>query len=143
MQLSEVLAIKSEADRGRWFQLLHPVTGANTGLALLVAGPDSDRQARAQAQMVDDLSEVADPQSGRVSGDDRAACHLALLARCVIDWRVTEEGQAVPFTEKALLRLLSVAWVRMQVDAFAGARGLYFDTPAPTLNDLGAVDAKA
>ena len=71
MRLEDVLSIKAEADRGRWFTLLHPVTGEDTGLALQIAGPDSDRQARAQAQMVDDLAEVADPQTGRVSGADR------------------------------------------------------------------------
>lgn len=126
MQLDEILSIKGEADRGRWFTLLHPVTGADTGLALLVAGPDSDRQARAQAQMVDDLAEVADPQTGRVSGQDRAACHLAFLARCLIDWKVSEGGEALPFNEARAKRLLSVAWVRMQADGFAGSRSVYF-----------------
>lgn len=126
MRLEDVLSIRAEADRGRWFTLLHPVTGEDTGLALQIAGPDSDRQARAQAQMVDDLAEVADPQTGRVSGADRAACHLDLLVRCIIGWRVEEGGEPVPFTEARAKRLLSVAWVRMQVDAFAGTRAVYF-----------------
>lgn len=41
-------------------------------------------------------------------------------ARRVIAWDVKEEGKPVPFDTRNVLKLLSVAWVREQIDAFAG-----------------------
>lgn len=66
MELNDILSGAEDQNRGRWFELLHPVTGAATGVRLLVAGPDSRVQAEALALMTDDLSEAADDQ-GRVT----------------------------------------------------------------------------
>lgn len=137
MELNDILSGAEDQNRGRWFELLHPVTGAATGLRLLVAGPDSRVQAEALALMTDDLSEAADDQ-GRVSGSDRAECHRRLLARCILDWRVTEGGEPLPYSHDRAKRLLAVAWVKAQVDAFAANRAVYF-WPA----DKGAADAAA
>jgi hypothetical protein len=125
MQISEILSGAEDQDRGRWFDLLHPVTGKTTGIALHVAGPDSRRQAEALALMTDELAEAAD-DSGRVRGTARAVIHRQMLARCILDWKATEDGKPVPFSHEALLRLLTVAWVKAQADAFAAARSVYF-----------------
>lgn len=122
---SDILAQAEDQDRGKWFPLLHPVTGAETGISLLVAGPDSRRQADALALLTDDLADLAD-EAGRVNGAGRAAAHRRMLARCVLDWKAEEEGQPVPFNFSAVLRLLGVAWVKAQVDTFAAARSVYF-----------------
>ena len=124
MDLSEILSNVEDQQRGRWFELLHPVTGAPVGVSLLIAGPDSRVQAEALAIMTDELAEVSDDH-GRVSGAARAECHRRLLARCVLDWRATEEGEPLAFTHERLLRLLSVAWVKAQIDTFAGNRSVY------------------
>lgn len=125
MDLSDIEANAYDQNRGRWFDLLDPVTGATTGMALLIAGPDSRVQAEAAAQMVDDLANVADAD-GRVSGSDRVKVRRALLARCILDWRMTEDAQPVPLTHKTALRLLSAAaWVTAQVDSFAGNRRVF------------------
>jgi hypothetical protein len=141
MQLSDIIAGSADQDRGRWFELLHPVTGAATGIALLVAGPDSRVQAEALAAMTDDLAEMSDAD-GRVSGASRAECHIRLLSRCILDWRAVEDGKPVPFSSATLARVLRVAWVKAQVDAFAGSRAPYFP-PEPEIELVGADDAKA
>ncbi|MFO1202980.1 MAG: hypothetical protein U1E58_10140 [Tabrizicola sp.] len=122
---SDILAQAEDQDRGRWFQLMHPVTGAPVGISLLVTGPDSRKAAEVAALMVDDLAEAAD-ELGRVRGKDRAEIQRRALARRVLDWKAEEEGKAVPFSHAALLRLLIVGWVQAQVDTFCGARAPWF-----------------
>lgn len=122
---SDILAQAEDQDRGRWFPLLHPVTGAPVGVSLLVTGPDSRKSAEVAALMVDDLAEAAD-DLGRVRGAARADIHRRALARRVLDWKAEEEGKAVPFSHAALLRLLVVGWVNSQLDTFCAARSPWF-----------------
>ena len=125
MQLDDILANAEDQDRGQWFDLLDPLTGAPTGLRLRVAGPDSATQARARLKMVDELAEAADDE-GRISAEAREKCRLNSLARCVLGWEVSEAGEPVPFTHANVLRLLrAAAWVHQQVDAMAGNRGAF------------------
>jgi hypothetical protein len=125
MQLNDILSGVEDQERGRWFPLLHPVTGEATAVALLVAGPDSRVQANAMVAMTDELAEMADLE-GRVSGKDRAEVHRRFLARCVLDWKATEAGEPIPFKFDRMMRLLGVAWVKAQADAFAGNRAVYY-----------------
>ena len=122
---SEILAQAEDQDRGKWFQLMHPVTGAAVGISVLVTGPDSRKAAEVAALMVDDLAEAAD-ELGRVRGAARADIHRRALARRVLDWKAEEEGKAVPFSHAALLRLMAVGWVQSQVDTFCAARAPWF-----------------
>lgn len=122
---SDILAQSEDQDRGKWFPLLHPVTGKPVGIDLLVAGPDSRRAGEAMALMTDDLAEAADDR-GRVKGADRETIYRRMLARCVLDWRAEEAGEPVRFSHDAILRLLAVAWVKAQADSFAAARSVYF-----------------
>lgn len=135
MELHEILSTVEDQDRGRWFELLHPVTGAPVSVSVRVAGPDSRVQAVAMALMTDELAEAAD-MDGRVPGSARAEVRRRFLGRCILDWRVTEGGEPIPYTFDRGQRLLAVAWVMAQVDAFAGARAIYFQ-PA------GGADAAA
>lgn len=122
MQLDDILANAEDQDRGQWFDLRHPVTGAETGIRFRIAGPDSATQARARLRMVDDLAGAAD-EEGQVSAEAREKCRLNSLARCVLGWEISEDGEPVPFTHANVLRVLrSASWVHEQVDAFAGAR---------------------
>ncbi len=125
MQLNEIIADAQDQDRGRDFDLLDPVTGTATGIALRIAGPDSATQARARLRMVDELAEMAD-SDGRVSAKDREKARLNSLAACVLGWNVTEDGEPVPFSQANVLRLLKAAqWVQAQVDAFASDRAAF------------------
>ncbi|MEF9601115.1 hypothetical protein O4J55_01830 [Paracoccus sp. PXZ] len=127
MQLNDILSNAEDQDRGRWFDLLDPVTGKPTGIRFLIAGPDSATQARARLKMVDDLAAAADDE-GRVSAEAREKCRLNSLGRCVLGWEIAEDGEPVPFNHANVLRVLRAAqWVHQQVDAMAGDRAAFME----------------
>lgn len=123
--LHDVAADVADQDRGRWLDLLDPVTGEATGLRFRIAGPDSATQHRAQLALADELAEMAGAD-GRVSAEHRERARVDSLARCVLDWQIVEAGEAVPFTHKNVVRVLHLArWIASQVDAFAGDRAAF------------------
>lgn len=129
MDLNDILADAQDQDRGREFELADPVTGKPTGIKLRIAGPDSATQARARLQLVDDLAEMADAD-GRVSAVNREKARMNCLARCLLGWDVTEDGEPVPFSHANVLRLLRAAvWVQAQIDSFASDRAAFRGQP--------------
>lgn len=125
MDLNDIEADAQDQDRGREFEMIDPVTGMATGITLRIAGPDSATQTRARLQLVDDLAEMADDE-GRVNAAAREKARLNSLARCVLGWEISEDGQPVPFTHANVLRLLKAAtWVQSQVDGFASDRAAF------------------
>jgi len=125
MQLDDIRSFSADQDRGSWFDLLDPVTGQATGIRLKLAGPDSELQNRARLRLADDLSEVADAE-GRVSAEARERARIDSLARCILAWEVSEDGQPLPFTHANVVRLLkAAAWVQAQVDGFASDRAAF------------------
>jgi hypothetical protein len=128
MDLKAILANVEDQDRGAWLDLRHPVSGAETGIRFRIAGPDSATQARARLKLVDELAEQA-MDDGRVPAEDREAARLNSLARCVLGWEITEDGQPVPFNHANVVRVLKAApWVQAQVDAFAADRRAFMQT---------------
>ena len=124
MTLDDILANAADQDKGAWFDLADPVTGRPTGIRLCVAGPDSETAHRARLALSDELAEMADAE-GRVSAEQREKARLNCLARHVLRWEITEDGQPVPFNTKNVLRLLKVTWCQEQVDAFAADRAAH------------------
>lgn len=130
MQLSDILADAQDQDRGRDFELADPVTGKPTGITLRIAGPDSATQTRARLQFSDELAEAMDAE-GRVSSEAKDKARVNNLARCVLGWSITEDGQPVPFNHSNVVRLLKAAlWVQAQVDSFAADRAAFRGDPA-------------
>ncbi|EGJ21675.1 hypothetical protein RSWS8N_06315 [Cereibacter sphaeroides WS8N] len=120
--LSAILADAEDQERGAWFDLLDPVTGAATGIRVRLAGPDSRTQAKARLALADELAEAADME-GRVSAEARERARVNSLARCVLGWEITQDGEPVPFTHANVVRLLRAAtWVEAQIDAYAADR---------------------
>jgi hypothetical protein len=130
MQLDDILADVADQERGAWLELLDPVTGVPTAIKLRIVGPDSDTQHRARLALTDELAEAAE-NDGRVSAERRERARLNCLAACVLGWEITEAGEAVSFSTKAVLRLLRVQWVQQQVDAFAADRANFRARPRP------------
>lgn len=124
MTLDDILSNAADQERGKEFELADPVTGAPTGIRLWIVGPDSETAHRAHLALADELAEMADA-NGRVSAADREKARLNCLARHVLKWDITEDGQPVPFSHKNMLRLLKVQWVQQQVDAFAADRAAH------------------
>lgn len=122
MNLSDLSTFAEDQDKGRWLDLLNPYDGKPVGVRLLIAGPDSMVQARARLKMADELTDMADDE-GRVSAENKDTAILRNLARCIIGWEATEDGDPVPFSFDSVMRLLKAGrWVREEVDAFAGSR---------------------
>lgn len=121
MQLSDVLNNATDQDRGADLELLAPWDGSNTGMVLTIVGPDSATARKTEIEMMDRLAEMADDR-GLVSAENRQKAAVEALAKRVLRWDVNEGGKPVPFNHAAAVVLLSVPWVREQVDAFAGER---------------------
>lgn len=122
MDLSEIKANIDDQDRGHEFELVDPVEGKPTGIKFRVAGPDSETQRRARLALADNLAEKAD-ERGVVSPQDREKARIRSLASCVLGWTIEEDGQAIPFTQANVIRVLSMGvWIQQQVDATASDR---------------------
>ncbi|MCA0257128.1 MAG: hypothetical protein LCH47_11100 [Proteobacteria bacterium] len=122
MTLEDINANLVDQDRGRWLDVLDPWEGKPIGLKLLMAGPDGDVQRKARIAMMDELSEASDAE-GKVSFEQREKARINCLARAVVNFEVSEAFAAgLPFSHKAVLKLLGVAWIQAQADAFAGDR---------------------
>lgn len=121
MQMSDALNNAVDQDKGRDLELLAPWDGLKTGMVLTIVGPDSDTARRADLAFADELAERADPATGMVDAENRAKAKINALAKRVLRWNVEDEGKPVPFDHAAVVKLLSVGWIRDQVDAFAGS----------------------
>lgn len=122
LDLTEITAAVADQDRGTWFDLVDPVTGAPTGIRFLIAGPDSLVQHRAQLELADELAELAD-LDGRVTAEQREKTRLRALAKTILGWEIVEDGQPLPFNTVNVTRVLRAArWLRDQVDDLASRR---------------------
>jgi hypothetical protein len=121
MTLDEIMSNVADQDRGRTLDLLDPFSGDPVGIKLTVTGPDSNVARRARLRFADELAEMADA-NGRVSAEHRENARLNSLASLVLTWDAQVDGKPVPFSTAAIRKLLGVAWVEAQVDAFAGDR---------------------
>lgn len=125
MDLNDIIAASGDHEKGREHPILDPVTGKPIGITMRIAGPDSQIQRRARLAMADEMSEMADID-GKVSAADREHAHLNVLAACVLDWNVQEDGQAIPCNHANILRVLKAgSWLQAQVDAYAADRTAY------------------
>ena len=125
MDLSDIVSEVADQERGAWLDIADPVTGEPTGIRFKIAGPDSETQHRAQLALADELTALAGPD-GMVSAEQRERVRIACLAKCVLDWEVTENGLPVPFSHKNVVRVLRAAkWLQAQVDAFADDRAAF------------------
>lgn len=127
MDLLDIAGNAADQERGREFELAHPVTGAPTGLRFRVAGPDSATQRAARLWLADELAALADAE-GRVTAEQREKARIAALARCLLGWEIVEHGENLPFTHRNAVRVLGLAtWLQAQVDAFAGDRRAFME----------------
>lgn len=122
MTLEDIHANLADQDRGRWLDVVDSWEGKPVGLRLRIAGPDSQTQHKARIAMMDELADTADAE-GKVSFEVREKARVNCLARAVLDFEIAEAFAAnLRFSHKAVVKLLSVAWIQQQADAFAGDR---------------------
>lgn len=121
MDLQDILANVADQDKGAVLEFMDPFTGEPAGFTWRIVGPDSDTAHRARILLSDELAELADDR-GMVSAESREKARRNCLAALVIGWDMTEDGEAIPFNTKNVLKLLRVGWIEEQADAFAGDR---------------------
>ncbi|WP_425963771.1 hypothetical protein [Rhizobium nepotum] len=122
MTLDEIKSNLVDQDRGRWLDVVDPWDGNPVGVRLLIAGPDSETQNKARVAMMDELADAADA-TGKASFEAREKARINCLARTVLDWVVSEDFRLdAKFGHAAVVKLLQVAWIQQQADAFAGDR---------------------
>ncbi|MDG3575718.1 hypothetical protein P7F60_04925 [Rhizobium sp. YJ-22] len=121
--LADIQQANDRQNQGAWFDVLHPVTSENTGMRVKIAGPDSEQHRQARIKLQNKLAKF---KAGSVTGREEAS--IDFLANCILDWEITEKGQALPFSHANACRILSAGtWIRAQIDAFAGDRSPYFE----------------
>ncbi|QIB36998.1 hypothetical protein G3A56_02480 [Rhizobium oryzihabitans] len=122
MTLDEINSNLVDQDKGRWLEVVDPWDGKPTGLRLLIAGPDSETQNKARIAMMDELAAAADVD-GKASFEAREKARINCLARCVINWDIAADfGLNAKFGHAAVVKVLQVAWIQQQADAFAADR---------------------
>ncbi|WP_312620441.1 hypothetical protein [Agrobacterium pusense] len=122
MTLDEINSNLVDQDKGRWLEVVDPWDGKPTGLRLLIAGPDSETQNKARIGMMDELAAAADAD-GKASFEAREKARINCLARCVINWDIAADfGLNAKFGHAAVVKVLQVAWIQQQADAFAADR---------------------
>lgn len=122
MTLDDINGNLIDQDKGRWLDVAEPWEGKPTGLRLLIAGPDSQTQNKARIAMMDELAAAADVD-GKASFEAREKARINCLARCVINWDIAADfGLNAKFGHAAVVKVLQVAWIQQQADAFAADR---------------------
>lgn len=130
MDLSDVIKSAEAQDGGHAFELLDPVHGSPTGIKLTIAGPDSKIAKNAHAAMLKEGNRIANRKGGETAADRERVMEI-FLCTVTLGWEVKEKGKPVPFSQENLLRLIRAgAWVRAQMDVFAGDRSPYFQAGA-------------
>ncbi|NSX94506.1 hypothetical protein [Agrobacterium tumefaciens] len=122
MTLDDINSNLVDQDKGRWLEVVDPWDGKPTGLRLLIAGPDSQTQHKARIAMMDELAAAADVD-GKASFEAREKARINCLGRCVINWDIAADfGLDAKFGHAAVVKVLQVAWIQQQADAFAADR---------------------
>lgn len=125
MTLDEINSNLVDQDKGRWLEVVDPWDGKPTGLRLLIAGPDSETQNKARIAMMDELAAAADVD-GKASFEAREKARVNCLARCVLNWDIAADfGLNAKFGHAAVVKVLQVAWIQQQADAFAADRAKF------------------
>lgn len=129
MNLDEIHGNLADQDKGRWLDIIDPWEGQKVGLRLLMVGPDSATQNRARVAMMTELADAADVD-GKASFEAREKARINSLARCVLAWEIAPGfGLNATFGHAAVVKVLQVAWIQQQADAFAGDRANFRSSP--------------
>ncbi len=127
MDLSELTKLAADQDAGHTFELFNPENGAPVGIKVTVAGPDSERTRKAYFHMQREITRLSARKNG-LTPEKREELSADFLFAVTMGWEVKEGGKELPFTKENFARLMKAgAWVRAQIDTFAGDRAPYFE----------------
>src|SRR5687768_6914877 len=92
-------------DEGIAIDILHPRTGEELGIVVHVAGPDSARQQKAQAALLNE--QLNSNPNKKPSAAEIKARALNLIIASIIEWDgVVEDGKTIEFSKENAVYLL-------------------------------------
>lgn len=107
---------------GRDIRIVHPGTGADLGIVIKVAGPDSERVRKARAVVIN--ARLARRNQKPLTADQLETEATRVTAAAVISWvGVSESGKPIECSQAEAERIFTkYPFIREQVDADAGDR---------------------
>jgi hypothetical protein len=119
--LSAFDGLKEAQENGIDVEIRDP-TGQPIGIAIKIAGPDSERQRKAIQALTNERLNNEDAATATAEDIERNA--LKILASSVISWTpIVLDGSDLPCTEENAIRLFSrFPFIREQVEKRAGKR---------------------
>jgi len=127
MDLSK-LSLTTASEEGVRMELYHPVTEVSFDppIYFTVVGVDSERYQKAQKDLMNKRLKKAQARNRirfQATAEELEQDNIELLARCILSWENIEwEGEAIKCNFENAKKLLSVQWIREQVDLFIGDR---------------------
>jgi len=128
------LALASANPEGVKMELFHPVTEASFDppVYITVVGIDSDTYQKAQLDQRNKQWKKMQRRNRirfEITAEETEQNAVELLAKCIVGWDNIEwEGKPLQFNYDNAKKLLTVSWVREQVDTFIGDRANFLLT---------------
>lgn len=122
VDLSEFSGLAQAQDEGVDVKILHPKTGEELGIAIKVAGPDSDRQKKARNAINNERLRMS--RNKRLTAAELEADALKITAASIISWAgVIENGVTLELTPENTTAILTrYPFIREQLDSAVGDR---------------------
>jgi len=113
------------AEKGATLEVMHPTDNVPLGIAITLAGADSDLYQKTQNRTINKRAKRFRPgQSLSFTVEEQEENTLNLLATCTLGWEgVVVDGEPLPYSKENAKELYRrFRWLREQVDAFIGDR---------------------
>ena len=128
------LDLASASSEGVKMELYHPITEVSFDppVYFTVVGIDSDIYQKANRELVNKRLKK-NIAKGRirlnVTAEEVEQEQVELTAKCILGWKNVEwEGKPLPYSYENAKKLLSVSWVREQIDTWIGDRANFLQT---------------
>lgn len=118
--------LSESQEEGVNVEILHPGTGEELGVTIVVAGPDSKLAKGAERRMID--GRIKGRKIKKLTADELQVEGLKKLAACVISWDgMLENGKSLECNVENVLRVFELCpWIAEQVAETAGDRAAFF-----------------
>lgn len=122
--------LEKQSEDTAWLTILHPVTGVETNMRILVASPDSAEYRKVNNRLRDKtLKDMARGRNAKQRTAEKIDAEgLDMLTDVTLGWEgVVKNGEAIPFSRENVRSLYeSFPAIREQVDEFLADRRNFF-----------------
>lgn len=123
--LAQFDGLLAAQEKGVEVNILHPKTGEDLGIQIIVAGPESERQTKVRNRVVNDR--INRNRNRKTTAAELDADALKLSAAAIISWSGVNIGETpLELTmANAEMLLKKYPWIREQVDVVVGDRAAF------------------